>query len=192
MENESYFKKIECYLKPSYVLKCYLNHSLHERRFNKKQTVKVSELYSSPLIFISKGTLRLYAVKEKEETTILFWQKDRFLTSLLMLGEYAGKEMYVEFLEDSAIIAYKEIYTGNLYKVFPEYRELINKLYQQQIAELILYATSLAHLSSTARFNNLMKSKPELFNLCELKIIANYLGIHPKVLSRLRAKAVKR
>lgn len=50
-------------LKTSYGLKCYLNYSLHERMFNKKQTVKVSQLYSSPLIFISNGTLRLYAVK---------------------------------------------------------------------------------------------------------------------------------
>ncbi|QDW23961.1 Crp/Fnr family transcriptional regulator [Pedobacter sp. KBS0701] len=192
MENESYFKKIECYLKPSYGLKCYLNYSLHERTFNKKQAVKVSELFSSSLIFISKGTLRLYAVKEEEETTILFWQKDRLLTSLLTLGEYTGKEIYAEFLEDSAIIAYREIHTGNLYNIFPQYRELINKLYQEQISDLILHAESLAHLTANARFNNLMKLKPELFNLCELKVIANYLGIHPKVLSRLRAKAVKR
>ncbi|QXU41447.1 Crp/Fnr family transcriptional regulator [Pedobacter sp. D749] len=192
MENENYFKRIEFYLMPSHGLKCYLNYIKREDKFEKKQTIKIDELFCSSLLFIDKGTLRLYAVKEEEETTILFWQKNRFLTSLLMLEEYAEKEFYVEFLEDSTIIRYKEIHTSNLYKLFDEFGGFVNKLYQHQIAELILHATSLAHLNSTARFNNLMKSKPELFNLCELKIIANYLGIHPKVLSRLRAKAVKR
>ena len=192
MERESYFKKIEQYIKPSIGLKSYLNYIVQEYTFKKKQTVKLSDEYLSTMAFISTGTLRLYAIKEGEERTILFWQKGQFLTPLFMLGKYTEKEVYVEFLEDSTIIGYAETHTSNMNKLFREFKELINNLYQQQIAELILHAESLAHLTATARFENLMKSKPELFNLCELKIIADYLGIHPKVLSLLRSKAVKR
>nr|WP_315424849.1 hypothetical protein [uncultured Pedobacter sp.] len=192
MEQESYFKKIEYYLTPSAGLKSYLNYSLHERIFKKKQTIEISDEYFSTLAYISTGTLRLYAVKEGKERTILFWQKDQFLPPLFMLGKYIKKEVFVEFLEDAIIIGYPEIHTDNMNKLFRDYRELINKLYQEQISELILHAESLAHLNAKVRFENLMKSKPELFNLCELKIIADYLGIHPKVLSLLRSKAVKR
>lgn len=192
MERESYFKKIEQYIKPSIGLKSYLNYILKEYTFKKKQTVKVSDEYFSTLAFISTGTLRLYVIKEGEERTILFWQKSQFLTPLFMLGKYIEREVYVEFLEDCTIFGYLETHTANMNKLFREYKDLINKLYQQQIAELILHAESLAHLTATARFENLMKSKPELFNICELKIIADFLGIHPKVLSLLRSKSVKR
>jgi hypothetical protein len=192
MEKESYFKKIENYLNPSVGLRSYLNYILHHSTFKKKHSLKLSDKYFSTLLFINTGTLRLYSIKEEEETTILFWQQNQFIVPATMLSIYTQTEIYVEFLEDSSITAYKDKHTPNLYKVFPEYRELISKIYQQQIAELIIHSTELAHQDTNTRFENLMKSNPELFNLCDLKIIANYLGIHPKVLSHLRSKAVKR
>jgi len=192
MEKESYFKKIEYYLNPSVGLKSYLNYILHQDTFKKKQAIKLSDKYFSTLLFINTGTLRLYSITEDEETTILFWQKNQFLMPITMLGTYTKTDLYIEFLEDSTITAYKEKHNSNLYKLFPEYRELISRICQQHLAELILHSTSLAHLDTTTRFENLMKSNPELFNRCDLKIIANYLGIHPKVLSHLRSKAVKR
>lgn len=192
MEKESYFEKIGSYLNPSVGLKSYLNYILYQSTFKKRQTLKLSDKFFSTPIFISSGTLRLYYIKEEEETTVLFRQKNEFIVPSTMLGIYTQTELHVEFLEDSILTVYKDKHTPNLYKLFPEYRELINKLYQQQIAELIIHSTELAHQDTNTRFENLMKRNPELFNLCGLKIIANYLGIHPKVLSQLRSKSVKR
>ncbi|GGH03063.1 Crp/Fnr family transcriptional regulator [Pedobacter zeae] len=192
MENESYFKKIGVYLSTSYALRCYLGYIQEEHVFKKKQVINVSDRYFSTLLFVGTGTLRLYAVKNEEEATILFWQKGQFIPPMHTLGQDTQKEIYIEFLEETTLIGYSEKHTTNLYKLFPEFQELISKLYQQQVTELIMHAQSLAHLNASGRFNALMKSKPALFNLCELKIIANYLGIHPKVLSRLRAEAVKK
>ncbi|MBB6237533.1 CRP-like cAMP-binding protein [Pedobacter sp. AK013] len=192
MEEENYFKKITDHLKPSVGLKNYLRYVLQKRAFKKKQTIAVTDPYFSTLLFIGTGTLRLYAIREEEETTILFWQKNQFLTPMFMLGNYLEKEVYVEFLEDTTLIGYRQTHTANLYKLFPEYREIINRLYQQQLAALMRHAEALAYLNTSTRFENLMKAKPELFTLCRLKIIADYLGIHPKVLSLLRSKAVKK
>jgi hypothetical protein len=192
MEKESYFKKIEHYLNPSVGLKSYLNYILHHSTFTKKYTLKLSDKYFSTLLFINTGTLRLYSIKEEEEITILFWQQNHFIVPVTMLNTYTQTEIYVEFLEETTITTYKDKHTSNLYKLFPEYRELISKIYQQQIAELFIHATALAHQDTNTRFENMMKTNSELFNLCDLKIIANYLGIHPKVLSHLRSKAVKR
>ena len=98
MEKESYFKKIEYYLTPTFGLKSYLNYSLHERIFKKKQTIEISDEYFSSLAYISTGTLRLYAVQEGTERTILFLQKDEFLPPpcytppfLMLIGSPAKK-----------------------------------------------------------------------------------------------------
>jgi CRP-like cAMP-binding protein len=192
MDKESYLKKIESYIMPSVGLRAYLNYILHEDAFKRKKTIKLSDKYFSPLLFISSGTLRLYSLEEDGETTIMFWYKNQFLIQMLMLHHYCERELYIEFLEDSKIIGYPEKHSANLFKLFPEYRELASKIYQAQIATLIQHSISLAQLDSSERFESLMKSNPELFNTCDLKIIANYLGIHPKVLSLLRSKAVKR
>jgi CRP-like cAMP-binding protein len=192
MEQSNYLKRIKDYVTPSFGLNSYLNYIFQERHFKKKETIDVTDPYFTTLLFIRTGTLRLYAVQDEEETTILFRQNNLFMIPLYMLSSYIGKEIYVEFLEDSTLIGYKDKHTNNLYKLFPEYRELINQLYQQQLAESIMHVTALARLSASARFNHLMQIWPGLFNLCDLKPIANYLGIHPKVLSRLRAQALKK
>ncbi|WP_406823938.1 Crp/Fnr family transcriptional regulator [Pedobacter sp. KACC 23697] len=192
MEQSNYLKRIKDYVTPSFGLNSYLNYILQDRHFKKKETIDVSDPYFTTLLFIRTGTLRLYTVQDEEETTILFRQSNQFMLPLYMLSSYIGKEIYVEFLEDSTLTGYRDKHTNNLYKLFPEYRELISQLYQHLLAELIMHATALARLSASARFNHLMQIWPGLFNLCDLKPIANYLGIHPKVLSRLRSQALKK
>lgn len=192
MEQSNYLKRIKDYVTLSFGLNSYLNYILQDRHFKKKETIDVSDPYFTTLLFIRTGTLRLYTVQDEEETTILFLQNNQFMIPFSMLCSYIGKEIYVEFLEDSTLTGYRDKHTNNLYKLFPEYRELINQLYQHQLAESIMHATALARLSASARFNHLMQVWPGLFNLCDLKPIANYLGIHPKVLSRLRSQALKK
>lgn len=192
MKKESYFETFESYVKPSVGLRAYLGYILREDIFKRKKTICLADNYFAPLLFLSSGTLRLYTVEEETETTILFWHRNQFITQMLMLQKYSQRDFYVEFLEDSTIITFAEKHSPNLFKVFPEYSDFTGKVYQNQISSLIKQSISLSKLSVKERYEELMKTNPELFNLCDLKIIANYLGIHPKVLSLLRSKAVKR
>ncbi len=192
MEENDYLKAIRNYISPSFGLTCYLNLLLRERTFKKKETLKLTDEYCTVLLFISSGTLRLYTLDAEEETTLLFWHQHQFVVPMATLTHYTGAELFIEFLDDATLTGYSDKHTANLYKLFPEYRVLMNQLYQQQLAALLLHTTTLARLNANARFNQLMHSRPELFNLCDLKTIASYLGIHPKVLSRLRSKAIKK
>lgn len=192
MEENSYLKTIRNYITPSYGLTSYLNVIVQEHTFKKKETIQVSDQYCFGLLFISTGTLRLYTVKEEEETTVLFWHHHQFLVPMAALGSYIEGEIFIEFLEDSILMGYHDKHTAGLYKIFPEYPKLINTLYQQQLALVIQHTTGLAMLSAKARFHHLMLTSPQLFNLCDLKTIASYLGIHPKVLSRLRSQALNK
>ncbi|SFA42178.1 cAMP-binding domain of CRP or a regulatory subunit of cAMP-dependent protein kinases [Pedobacter suwonensis] len=192
MEENSYLKTIRNYISPSFGLSCYLNLLLKERTFKKKETLKLADEYCAVLLFISSGTLRLYTIDAEEETTLLFWHQHQFIVPMATLGNYTEGKLFIEFLDDATLTGYSDKHTANLYKLFPEYRVLMNKLYQHQLAALLLHTTALSRLNANARFNQLMHTRPELFNLCDLKTIASYLGIHPKVLSRLRSKAVKK
>ncbi|WP_426330102.1 Crp/Fnr family transcriptional regulator [Pedobacter sp. R-06] len=192
MEKEIYFEKMQAHLKPSIGLKAYLNYILQEDDFKRKKTIKLSDKLFDTLIFIESGTLRIYSRNEDGDTTIIFWFKKVFLPHMALLQQYATDELYVEFLEDSKILSFPQKHIPNLFKLFPEYRELEARIYQSHISKILQHSSALAHLDTLQRYEQLMETNPELFNLCELKNIANFLGIHPKVLSLLRSKAAKR
>lgn len=192
MEKETYFQQLEFYQKPSIGLKSYLTYILQEEKFKRKQTIKLADISFNTTVFIVSGTVRLFFFDEEKEITVHFYPKNTFLPHMNLLSGYFKQELMFEFLEDSVLLGFPEKHFANLFKLFPEYWKLEARISQSIVCTLMEHSISLAHLDSRRRLENLMASWPELFIVCELKHIANFLGIHPKVLSQLRSKALKR
>jgi len=192
MEKETYFHYLESFQKLSIGLRSYLTYILQEEKFKRKQTIKPADIFFNTTVFIVSGTVRLYFFGEEKEITVHFYPKNTFLPHMNLLSGYFKQELMFEFLEDSVLLGFPEKHIANLFKLFPEYWKLEARISQSILCTLMEHSISLAHLDSRRRLENLMASWPELFIVSELKHIANFLGIHPKVLSQLRSKALKR
>lgn len=188
MEKESYFEKINLLINPSVGLKSYLEYILQEQKFKRKKILKISDPHFSTILYVASGTLRLYYVDElAEEITLNFWFKGDFIPQMNSINDYYEQKLLIEFIETSVLINFPIKHHNNLLKLFPEYYSLESKISQSLISTRLKHSTLLATQKSKRRYDTLMNTNPALFNCCESKNIANYLGIHPKFLSLLRS-----
>ncbi|MBK0404697.1 Crp/Fnr family transcriptional regulator [Adhaeribacter sp. BT258] len=89
-------------------------------------------------------------------------------------------------MENSAVFLIRK---QNLYKLYKECNkyETFGRLMAEQVAQRATeIAMSLASEKPEERFLNLIKKQPELFQRVPQKYIANFLGISPESLSRIR------
>ena len=83
----------------------------------------------------------------------------------------------------------------NLFKLYSECNkyETFGRLMAEGVAQRATeIAMSLSSEKPEQRFRNLIKSQPNLFQRVPQKYIANFLGISPESLSRIRNRILKK
>ena len=73
-----------------------------------------------------------------------------------------------------------------LYRKFPNWERFGRLLTEDYFMRQMYYSWSFRFQSVRERYDTLMGTHPELFNIAPLKEIASYLGMSPETLSRLR------
>jgi len=92
----------------------------------------------------------------------------------------------IKAIEDSEILIIKIEDLNKLYIQIPKIERLGRILTEQAFIKFVVQAIEFQTLSAKERYENLLKSYPEIFQKVQLYHIANYLGIAPKSLSRIR------
>jgi len=92
----------------------------------------------------------------------------------------------IKAIEDSEILIIKIEDLNKLYLQIPKIERLGRILTEQAFIKFVVQAIEFQTLSAKERYENLLKSYPEIFQKVQLYHIANYLGIAPKSLSRIR------
>ena len=80
----------------------------------------------------------------------------------------------------------KQTDISNLYLQIPKIERLGRILTEQAFIKFVEQTIEFQVLSAKERYENLLKNHPEIFQKVQLYHIANYLGIAPKSLSRIR------
>jgi hypothetical protein len=80
----------------------------------------------------------------------------------------------------------------NLYKLFPEFHRLIEKINLTKFTELFHLAFDIKNLKSDERFASLLKNRPNIFQLAASIDIADSIGMHAHTLSTLKNKYFKK
>jgi CRP-like cAMP-binding protein len=92
----------------------------------------------------------------------------------------------IQSIEDSEIFVIKQQDLNKLYVHIPKIERLGRILMEQAYLKIVEQTVELQVLSAKERYENLLKKHPEIFQKVQLYHIANYLGIAPKSLSRIR------
>lgn len=92
----------------------------------------------------------------------------------------------IKAIEDTELLVIKQQYLSDLYIKIPKMERLGRILIEQAYLKIVRQSVDLQVLTATERYENLLGTFPEIFQRVQLYHIANYLGIAPKSLSRIR------
>ena len=92
----------------------------------------------------------------------------------------------IRAIEDTEIFVIKQKDLTELYLQTPKIERLGRILIEQAYLKIVEQTIGLQVFSAKERYENLLKKYPQIFQKVQLYHIANYLGIAPKSLSRIR------
>lgn len=143
---------------------------------------------SSGLFIIEKGLVRMFYRKGDKEINSLFALENEVITSSRTLFFELPAKENIQFMEDSIIhsISRKDLYElCNLYPEINTIERLATEAYSVALEDRIF---SLQTLSSTERYDELVRDNPQILQRVSLGHIASYLGVTIETISRIRKK----
>ncbi len=157
-----------------------------ERIFLKKGFILRDGNICNFIGFIAKGTVRHFHIKNGDEKTCDISFKNTWVTDFKSFSENSICIMNLQAMEETTIFLIRKENLFKLYKVCSKY-ETFGRIMAEQVAQRATeIAMSLSSEKPEERFQNLILNNPDLFQRVPQKYIANFLGISPESLSRIR------
>lgn len=191
MDASLFLKKLQSYSNPpieEFTKFLELYTTMH---FAKNKYIFKSGEVPQVVVFVSKGCLRQYfSLPDGNEHIIHFAEEGGVAGDFASMYKEIPTDQNLQAVEDTSVLAINktnwEIAHAN-YKWFTEYH---SRCQQQWVANL-QYQIGMDRVESAEdKYINLLKSSPTLLQRVPQYQIANYLGITPETLSRIRKKIV--
>jgi len=137
--------------------------------------------------FVKKGVLIYFKSMDNgnEVTTDFAFEGDWVTVNQSRLNN-APSSISIKAIEDAELLVMKQQDLSDLYIKIPKMERLGRILIEQAYLKIVQQSVDLQVLTATERYENLLRQCPEIFQRVQLYHIANYLGIAPKSLSRIR------
>jgi CRP-like cAMP-binding protein len=142
--------------------------------------------------FIEKGTIRHFHVKNGVEKTCDISFENSWVTDFKSFTDTTECIMNLQAMETTSIFMVRKANLLKLYNACSKY-ETFGRLMAEQVAQRATeIAMSLSSDKPEERFVNLIAKQPNLFQRVPQKYIANFLGISPESLSRIRHRIISK
>ena len=136
---------------------------------------------------VNKGVLIYFkSVDNGNEITTDFAFEGDWVTVNQSRLNNSPSSISIKAIEDAEILVIRQQDLSGLYIKIPKIERLGRILMEQAYLKIVQQSVDLQVLTATERYENLLRSFPEIFQRVQLYHIANYLGIAPKSLSRIR------
>jgi|688.fasta_scaffold603234_1 CRP-like cAMP-binding protein len=138
--------------------------------------------------FIVNGVFRVYAIdSDGKEATIRFPAEGDFT---LFVNDYKqlnpNAEYYWEALTDATLLTWTERDIEMLVREIPGWYFFTIKMIEMIIYRLCIERAEMSNNDATTRYIKFAERYPNTISRVPLRYIANYLGITPQSLSRIR------
>ena len=139
------------------------------------------------IAYLNKGTLTYYQTLDNgnDITTDFAFEGDWVTNNHSRLNNIPS-HLNIKAIENSDLLVIKQKDLLDLYDRIPKLEKLGRLLMEHAYVKLVQLSIDLQTLSATDRYLKLLGDNPEIINMVPLYHIANYLGIAPKSLSRIR------
>lgn len=139
--------------------------------------------------FIMKGCMRKYFVNgEGEEQTVYFAEEGWFAGEIQCMRTKTKTQMYLQALEDCEVLGITIENALLAMERFPEYKRFFDLRYPIEHNRLIQESIRLRSESPESLYRWLLEERPSILQRVPLHYVANYLGLRPETLSRIRKK----
>jgi CRP-like cAMP-binding protein len=141
---------------------------------------------ASTIFFVKKGCLRMWFNKDGKDITMQFFFENQCVASIESFVSQQPSLFSIESIEPTTFISISKQDFEILVDTYPELRY---KFQEKTFQRFRNYATLfLSRIKDTPqeRYNDLLKSHPEIIQRVPQHYIASYLGITPISLSRIR------
>ena len=156
------------------------------KTLKKKEFLLQDDKVCNFIAFISIGSFRHFHIKDGVEKTCDISFENAWITDFQSFTSGTAGIMNLQAMEDSTVFLIKKHDLFKLYRECNKY-ETFGRLMAEQVAQRATeIAMSLSSDKPEERFQNLIKKQPDLFQRVPQKYIANFLGISPESLSRIR------
>ena len=140
------------------------------------------------IAFIANGSIRHYHIRDGVEITCDITLDNNFLTEFTSFNNGSKSTILFQALEDTKFQIIKKNKLFELYQINSKFEILGRKIAEKVAMRNTDIAMSLASSKPETRYKELLKEKPEIFQRVQQKYIANFLGITPESLSRIRKR----
>jgi len=163
-----------------------IDNYFEEKTLKKKAFLLQDDKVCDFIAFISEGSIRHFHIKDGAEKTCDISFDNSWVTDFQSLTYDTVAKMNLQAMEVTKVFVIKKQNLYNLYKECSKY-ETFGRLMAEQVAmRATEIAMSLSSDKPEERFQNLIKKQPDLFQRVPQKYIANFLGVSPESLSRIR------
>ena len=146
--------------------------------------------FKADLVFINKGMLRAYFIKAEIEKTFDLVIENQVITSANCYSLGIPSDYYIQAVEDSHISTISKENLETLFAQTPKWERVGRIVAEAYTVEQEDRIRSFVADTAQERYANLAQNQPELLQRTPQIYLANYLGITPQSLSRLRRNIV--
>jgi CRP-like cAMP-binding protein len=143
--------------------------------------------------FVNSGTLVYYRLsKTGAEITTDFAFAGDWATDNRSRLNNSPSQLNIKAIEKTELLVILNNNLLSCYNQIPRTERIGRILIEQAFVKIAQQSIDLQTLSASERYNKMLHSYPGIFQKVPLYHIANYLGIAPKSLSRIRKENVKK
>lgn len=164
-----------------------------EKKLKKNQLFAQEGKRAKDIAFVLEGNLRQFYSKDGEEKTTYFYFENHLMSSYMSCITGQPSQLSIEALTASRLLVFTYPVLKSLYNQSQQW-EKFGRLIAEYIAiGLEERMVGLLMLSPEERYNQLLQSnKQKILERIPQHYIANYLGITPVSLSRIRNRQLKK
>src|SRR5688572_22767203 len=142
------------------------------------------------LVFVQKGCLRLYYLKDDIEVSVWFAFEQSSAIEIYSFISENPSNYFLQAIEDSEVLYLSKTALNKLYQDQPKMQEMMRNYWEDVILTLIERFTALQKDSAEQRWLDLL-NKPAYLETIPQKYLASFIGVTPTSLSRIRKQIIK-
>ncbi len=162
---------------------------LQKQEYPRKQLLLKKGQTCRHLYFIESGMARTYLLEEDREHTTDISLDGEILTVFSSFTARQPSLEYLELMEKSTLYAISYDQLQQFYQDFPALERTGRMIAEYYYNSLATKSYQIKFSSAKERYEQLIRTKPELVRRAPIGIIASYLGMSIETLSRIRSKA---
>lgn len=157
----------------------------------KKDTLVLKyEQIANECFFILKGCMKKYYLKDGEEKISGFYTEGQAITPVSYVKRTPSK-YYISTIENTIVLVGTPDSEKHLYKIHPKLESLTRTIEEKLMVNKIEEFDDWMNHNPEERYLLLVKNRPDLIQRVPQYQIANYIGIRPESLSRIRKRLGK-